>query len=223
MKLVVLPGGGSPDDSVYGSVYRLLERGARQYGFDDVDLSLRWPGHANESGSDPGTRLTLDSALTVVRQYLASLESGGHEYALLGRSFGCFVALCYARDHVPRCLKRIVLWGPPSYWVSWRICNAELEQTMQVARTKGLYLDQSYWDSLNPIEVLLQEVFDYPIRIAAGTEDPYSPPAFLRYLRDLLDDKKHIDVPEPVPGARHEVTEQDHEAVRQRYLRALFE
>jgi len=48
--LVVFPGGGSPYDKRYEQVCKLIELGARQLGYDEVDISISWPGQVNAKG-----------------------------------------------------------------------------------------------------------------------------------------------------------------------------
>lgn len=58
MRLVIFPGGGSPDSGQYQKVYKLLEEKALLYGFDSVDL-LRGAPH----------EVTADSDEHVVQEY----------------------------------------------------------------------------------------------------------------------------------------------------------
>ncbi len=107
MKLVIFPGGGSPGNPKYASVYRLLDQEAKKFGYTFTDSSIQWPGHEIKD------ILTLDGALQIANDKLDELESGCDKYDILARSFGCYVALKIALDKKPKALCKIMLWGPP--------------------------------------------------------------------------------------------------------------
>src|ERR1035441_7305029 len=92
MKLLVFPGSASPCNSLYREVYRLLRTGAKKYGYQRIDTSLRWPGHFDSVGRASG-KLTLDQAVDVAADKVQQFERAGQPYHILARSFGNYVAM----------------------------------------------------------------------------------------------------------------------------------
>lgn len=220
MKLVVIPGTGCPDNEKYASVYRFLEHAASDYGYNSADITLRWPGH-NHHGI-----LTLDEAQEVAWEKIEELEAGTEEYDFLARSFGCYVALKIAKEKQPNRLRKIILWGPPPYWLMWEMFCRDIEENSRIARGKGTSVDDTLFSTLVPLESMLAEI-RYETIVATGNQDPYVPPAHLHYLESIV--QKRSDHPQcirfkgAVPGAVHEVTEDASDLVKQAYLKALFE
>lgn len=221
MKLVIFPGGGSPGNAKYASVYRLLEQEARNYGYDSIDCSLQWPGHENQGV------LTLEGALQLAHNKLDELEAGPDKYDILARSFGCYVALKIALEK-PKKLRKIMLWGPPPYWLMWDMWCRDIEKQKGKAAEKGLSVDEKLFPSVVPIEWMLPQI-SYETIVATGSQDPYVSYAYLRYLESLVQERKSdkncqsIKFKDAVPGAVHEVTEDSPKPVIDAYLKALFE
>lgn len=222
MKLIIFPGGGSPGNPKYGSVYRLLELEAKNYGYTSTDISLRWPGHEKNGV------LTLEGAQQLAEAKLDELEAGSEKYDILARSFGCYVALKIALDKKPKGLRKIILWGPPPYWLMWEMWCKQLETWMPKAAEKGLSVDEKLFPSVVPIECMLPQI-SYETVVATGTQDPYVSHNYLRYLESLVQERKSdkfcqsIKIKEAVPGAVHEVTEDSPKPVIAAYMKALFE
>lgn len=222
MKLVIFPGGGSPDNPKYASVYRLLEQESKRFYYDSTDCSLRWPGH-NSCGV-----ITLDGAVKIVLAKLDELEAKTEKYDILARSFGCFVALKVALVKKPNGLRKIILWGSPPYWRMWEMWGKHLETWKPKAADKGTNVDEKLFPSVEPIEWLLPQI-TYETVVATGAQDPYVSYAYLRYLESLIQERKSdkicqsIKFKDAVPGAVHEVTEDSPKPVIDAYLKALFE
>ncbi len=201
--LVVFPGMGNPDNSFYRKVYFLIENEALKLGFKEVDISIRWPGHINEKRESVGT-LLFDEAINCALSKIRELEDNNKNYTLLGRSFGAIVACYCALSAKLKGLKKIILWGPPPYWLLWKMFKKDLMSNSKIAIDKGLMISETFFSSAIPIETLLP-LLNYPITIATGTEDTYSPPAFLEYLRSLTGNKTNVYF-KLVTGAIHEMT-----------------
>ncbi len=222
MKLVIFPGGGSPGNPKYASVYRLLEQEANKFGYTDTDTSLLWPGHENKG------ILTLDGALQIANIKLDELEASCDQYDILARSFGCYVAVKIALDKKPKALCKIMLWGPPPYWLMWDMWYRDIEKQKNKAAEKGLKVDEKLFPSLVPIEWMLPQT-SYETVVATGAKDPYVSHAYLRYLESLVEERKSdkicqsIKFKDAVPGAVHEVTEDSPKPVIEAYLTTLFE
>lgn len=222
MKLVIFPGGGSPGNPKYDSVYHLIDQEAKKFGYTSTDISLRWPGHEKIGV------LTLDGALQIAHAKLDELEVGSDKYDILARSFGCYVALKIAIDKKPKDLRKLILWGPPPYWLMWEMWCKYLETWMPKAAEKGLSVDKKLFPSVVPIEWMLPQI-TYETVVATGTQDPYVSHAYLRYLESLVKERKSdkvcqsIKFKDAVPGAVHEVTEDSPKPVIEAYLKALFE
>lgn len=220
MKLIILPGGGSPDNELYSKVYNLLATEAINYGHEYVDTSFRWPGHANTTGIVSGT-LTLDGAMKVVVSKLQEYEDKSIEYDLLGRSFGTIVATKYAIDYKPKGLRKIILWGPPPYWLLWQMFVRDVVTNSKTAQDKGLYLDDTFFPSITPIESMIPLLENHTV-IATGSKDPYSSPAYINYLWNCVSHKTNFSF-RIVEGAIHEVTRENSLSdVVSAYMEVLF-
>jgi hypothetical protein len=221
MNLIIFPGGGSPGNDLYASVYRLLSQAASRYGYENVDCSLRWPGH------DLDGALTLDGALEPAKRKIAALEEGERQYDIVARSFGCFVA-CRMALLKPARLRRIVLWGPPPYWLMHEMFVEHFDEWSKKSAEKGLRVSSSLFSELRPIETMLPDL-QYETVVATGAQDPYVPQAHLDYLQALTLRRtsgkfsQSITFKKAVPGAVHEVTESAPTPVIDAYFRAIFE
>lgn len=222
MNLIIFPGGGSPDDSRYHSVYELIVRRTKDYGYTKVDTSLRYPGHALTNGKDPGTRTTLNGALESAHHKVQEYENKGMEYHILGRSLGTIVAATLCSKTPLNGLRKLILWGIPPYWLSYKYCVIELDSFAELARTKGWFIDETYFPSLLPVEMLLRDI-QHPTIIATGEKDKYSPPAFFEYLKWCGQGNDKLEFRGPVKGAPHEViTDEQPENLVMAYLETLF-
>lgn len=222
MKLVIFPGGGSPGNPKYASAYGLLQQAALKHGYDSVDAPLLWPGHENQGV------LTLDGALDRAFQKVAELDKDSQQYDFLARSFGCYVAVKVALERCPTRLRKVILWGPPPYWLMWEMWHRDLDANRLIAAEKGLAVDQTLFPSLDPLECMLP-LMRHETVVATGEQDPYVSPACLRYLQSVVQERRStkfsqsIKFREAVPGAVHEVTQDAPEPVIRAYLTALFD
>ena len=216
-KLVVFPGGGSPDNSLYSEVYNLISIEAPKYGYTEVDKSLKWPGHISDNGESSGV-LTFDGAVKLAKSKLVEMENRKDRYTLLGRSFGTYVA-CYCAITLDlKGLEKIILWGPPPYWILWEKFQKNLARDTDKYIRKGLQIDETFLKSVIPIETLLPYV-KCPTILAMGTEDKYCDADFQEYLRKLSAGNKNIDY-RLVNGAIHEITYNS--PVWKEYVEKLF-
>ena len=224
MNLLVLPGGGNPDTSpTYRKVYELIAREARKYGYAQVYSDIRWPGHVSSGESyDKVPSLTLSGAVSVAIEAINDLPD--EPFTILGRSFGCFVALKLA-DHENEMVKRPVkniLWGPVPYWQLWRDFVKNFDVNKAIAKEKGLKVDASFVASMEPVEVLLHKI-TIPTLVTSGSLDMGCTPSFMTYLSSLVDGNNMVSVSKiPVNGAKHEVTDDDDDGVIDSYCKALF-
>ncbi len=228
MKLLVFSGAGSPHDKRYKNVYDLISTEAKKrFGYSQVDM-LGWPGQVGFNGR-PGRdclehekRLTLDGALEVATQKVAAWEQAGDDYHILCRSFGTWVGLKLAVDIRPKYLKKMILWGVPPYWVAWKYGVRDLDAFKQTSAEKGVYIDQTFFASLQPAEALF-ELVKVPTIIASGEEDIYCPPAFLAYLKEMFSSNRCLSFRDCVKKAPHEVVRGEvEETVVSEYLEVLF-
>jgi len=202
MNIIIFPGGGSPYNQKYKEVYAILEKEASAYGYKNI-VTLMYPGHIDENGKVEG-KLNLDSSIEIAISKIQEYDSRGIQYDFLGRSYGTIVAVKTAISIKPRRLRKIILWGPPPYWIMWKLFVRDLKETIKTAEAKGLSVDETFFSSLVPLEPML-EVLERPTVIATGTKDIYSQPAFIGYLKSSLSDKNNFFFKE-VDGAPHEVT-----------------
>jgi len=220
MRLLIFPGGGSPDDTVkYASVYRLLKEAAPSFGYSNADISLRWPGHVR-SPSARTVGLTLDGAFCEAHIKLAEYEKRDEPYDIVARSFGVYVALYATTRYAYSKLRRMVLWGSPPFWYMWQLFVPQLGATQSEAVAKGLIADHKLFPSLEPVECLLQQSTSEVI-LATGSADLVSSPAFQHYLIQLAN-RSNVTERTPVEGAKHDVTADDGAKIVNSYLTAVL-
>ena len=219
MKLLIFPGGGNPDTTLYAKVYGLLTDHAHDYGYSGVDVSVRWPGHTREA--DSGEALTLRGAYESAQRVLHTYEEEGKPYDILARSFGTYVALKVAARTDVSHLRRVLLWGSPPYWQVWELFTRDLNDTQAIARSKGLLVDDSFFPSLEPIESLLKAAH-HTVVVATGADDKYSTPEFHTYLMSCAKGQHNVWFRPVIAGAPHEVTADLPTDVVSNYLTTLL-
>lgn len=221
--LVILPGGGNPDTSpLYSKVYSVICREARKYGYRDVDCRIRWSGHFATDNYETSHSLGMQSAVDVALKNI--LSTGNDSYTLLARSFGCIVALKLAQSALleKKAPAKIILWGPPPYWLFWQLFVRDITSNQLHAKKKGLKIDETFHYTIEPIESMIQDVSVSTV-IVTGTEDPYCTPAHLEYLRAIASKNSYVIFKMPVDGASHEVTDDDTPEIVKQYAQALFD
>ena len=181
MKLLIFPGGGNPAHESQAKVYDLLSERAKDFGYSSVDTSVRWPGHFCPT-SPAGSDLTFQGAVNMAIAKLAEIEQQDEAYDILARSFGTYVALKAVTKINVQKLRRVVLWGPPPFWLFWELFVRDLPTSKADSESKGFLIDESPFPSLEPFESLLLQETQNKVIVATGTEDIYSKPAFLAYL-----------------------------------------
>ena len=220
MNLIIFPGVGNPDNKLYKEVYSLLENEAVRYGYKNIDRNLKYPGHVDEHETTLGN-LTLYGAMEESIPKIKEYEAQNISYDFLGRSFGTIVAVKTAVTIKPKNLRRIILWGPPPYWLIWQMFLMDLNENRKFAANKGAHVDETFFQSITPLESMLA-LLEYPTVIATGTKDPYSKPAFINYLKSLVGEKCNFSF-RIVEKAPHEVTPGNcSEAVIKSYSEVLF-
>jgi pimeloyl-ACP methyl ester carboxylesterase len=223
MNLLILPGAGNPDFSpLYAEVYRTLSEEARRYGFTAVYDTVRWAGQAANPDQAAGATLSLAGAVEIALVAARAMPKG--PYAILGRSFGCTVALkVVARltvdEHLP---ERLIFWGPPPFWSLWEMFVRDFSSNREKAAQKGVFIGAGYFHGLEPVESLLRKA-QVPTAVTSGTEDGFCPPPFNEYLRSLCSENARVDVKPPIKGAGHEVTAADGADIVALYGAALFD
>jgi alpha-beta hydrolase superfamily lysophospholipase len=203
--LLIFPGGGSPESLLYRKVYELLKIEARANGYETISL-LCWPGHSYKGGCFD-SELTMEGALRVATKRILEQEKLGREYHLLGRSFGTIIAVASIQDIETPNLKKLILWGPPPFWLLWKLFVKDLEKYREVALDKGLNISKNFFSSVIPFETLVENI-EVDTIVATGTGDPYSTPAFLNYLKAICSNNQQIQF-KLVENCKHEVTEDD--------------
>jgi len=211
-KLVIFPGAGDPSSSAYMPVYELLEQEARIRGYRTITL-LKYPGHVSHKA---GT-LTLDSA---VRQSVDACSALGSKLVFLGRSFGCFVALEVAK-HLYRSLGRVILWGPPPFWLVWEMMARDYEEISKIGLSKHVCFDKGVFVTMKPIESLLRQT-GVPVQVSTGSLDSLASPDFIDYLKSICSVNPLIQFSPIVKGAKHEVTRLDESKVVKAYLATVL-
>ncbi len=222
MNLLILPGGGNPDSSpLYAEVYDLIVRLAKLSGFQHVRADVRWPGQTTAARFAKSPCLTFPAAVMHAKRMMERMPPG--PFAVLGRSYGCFVALKLGLEpaKLRRCPTKLILWGPTPHWLLWELFARDFVANRRMARAKGLKIDRQFFNSTEPVESLVQSVA-IQTEVVAGTKDKYCSPAFLDYLRRVAVKNPLVNVPRAVRGAPHEVTEKCGVRVVRNYTKALF-
>jgi len=219
MDLVILPGGGNPSHPSYQGVYELLRSKAALHGYDSVDITARWRGHFKE-GQSYETGVTLDGAVEAASEFLDEHEQVSGDYAVLGRSFGTLVAAQCALSMRLESLQRLIFWGPPPYWILWRMWKRDLDESQKEGHKKGVHFDESFFPSLVPFETMLPQL-NKPAVVATGGDDDISSPTFLEYLESTVPEQSNV-VFRVVEGVPHAVDAERPESAKRRYAEALF-
>jgi pimeloyl-ACP methyl ester carboxylesterase len=220
VKLLIFPGGGNPSHQKYKGAYDLLKGSAPQYGYDEVDISVRWPGH-HKKDERPIESLTFGGAVNVATAYLEQHEQQEEYFDVLARSFGTLVATKCVIDNQPTKLRKIILWGVPPYWLSWKVWKQDLDENKRRALSKGLHIEDSFFSTLIPFEAMLPQL-SYPTIIAGGRKDKRSPPSFLKYLKSLVSEHQDVSFPPVVDGASHVVDNDSPSGVKEEYMETLL-
>jgi hypothetical protein len=220
MRLLVFIGAGTPTYPLYNQVYRLIESEALRYGYSSVDWSTRWKG---QGGGWKKSRdsLNLSDAISTGRDIIHKYDSDGQDYHILGRSFGALVAACCVSPEKPRHLRKLILWGPPVYWLMWKKFVRDFEHSRKYNLSKGVHINAEYFSSLIPFESVLSDIRCRTV-IATGSKDTYCSPEYLTYLESVSRCNKKL-VFRVVKDAPHEVTRSSSTQVIEDYLAALFE
>ena len=206
MNLIIFPGGGSPTNEMYRKVYDLLAGAATNYGYQNIDTSITYPGHADNDGKSSG-KLTLDGAIGMAISSVQEYETKGLQYDFLGRSFGTIVATKIATDRKLKYLRKVILWGPPPYWLIWQMFVRDLKENIKIANEKGLHVDATFFPSLEPLESMLP-LLEHRTVVATGTKDPHSKPIYINYLSNCVVHKFNF-LFRIVENAPHEVTREN--------------
>ena len=217
--LIVFPGAGNPSVSLYKDVYKLIERGAIDYGYDHVDLSVRYPGQFDDEHNETQSSLSFTSATKAAIQHLRQYEKAKKPFDILGRSFGTFIALKSAEILRPQFLKRMILWGAPAYWRLWTGFVQDFAETQRISKDKKVFLEEDFFVTIQPIESLLPNI-TYSCVMASGSLDKNTTAEDMNYYRQLANN--NVRFSEIVKNAKHEVTNNDSPDVIAQYLKALF-
>lgn len=225
--LLIFPGGGSPNNSLYHDVYQLLYDEAKKIGYENISV-LSWPGHSNAQNEFPSA-LTMSGAMKVASARVREQEATARPFDILARSFGTVVAVSCVREENPvrnspqiltedfevvavtmkqkrpDGLERLILWGPPPYWVMWELFERDFCANEKKNRDKGLRVSLEFFSGLPPFEALLKDI-TVETTVATGREDPHCTPEFHGYLKAMYGGGNRIRFPEPVVGCKHEVT-----------------
>lgn len=215
--LLIFPGGGSPENPLYRKVYHLLQTEAKNVGYEGVSV-LSWPGHSDRE-NEFSSELSFGGAMGVALARIREQEESLHSFDILARSFGTMVALTCAKESVPHCLGKLILWGPPPFWLMWELFEKGFQANASKNLSKGLRIAPEFFSGLRPVEYLLKDI-KVETTVATGQLDPYSTPAFHDYLKAMYGTRADIRFPDPVVGCEHEVTADNPH--RKEYIDVLF-
>lgn len=172
---------GSHKSSEYREALKLIETGARHYGFD-LNKVL-YPGHPDPSGVTVG-KLSFRSALIEVIEQCRKIEPAW----IVGRSFGALIApaaLGCGEAWVKKC-RGAVLWGPgfsrfnDAAWPT----PAHKAKAVDEYKAFGTHLVSDFFDTLPDIETLIPAAA-CNLRFARGEKDKYNSLDDLRMLAEI--------------------------------------
>ena len=199
-------------DRLVKGVYDLIDAMAQNCGFE-VTSVVEWPGQSRNDGrilNLAGAEKTALEALMQLKPY--------DSFSVLARSFGCIVAgSVFAKVSAP---ERLILWGPPSYPILWRLFKRDINSTLRVAENKGTTLDPNVFESLIPFEELYDGL-PKKTSFVTGARDMYTTPQFLDFLKASANPSKGFRF-RIVNEAGHEVDCEAPVNVLAEYRAALF-
>lgn len=211
-KLVILSGAGDPENEKYKKVYDLIIHYAKTLCYSEIIIH-GWKGQ--DSYSEKGFLNMTDATVSAI-SFFEKLEKDNVRYDVICRSFGTgvFLNLCQTVE-----LKNIgfsSLWGLPMYTAFYELFKENMETTIISSRKKGVNVENSFFHSVIPFELLLSRFKQsFRLNIVNGTEDIYSTPDFYNFLVRSIK-CKNISF-SLIEGLPHEVTE-----YHQEYLEKLF-
>ncbi len=213
MELLILPGLGDPEANKYKAVYNLIITEAKNHNFNHIEI-IKWPGQNSSKQKD--IKVTLPRCVEEFYVFLKALENKKQLYSIIARSFGCIVFLSTLKVIKLKYLKKAVLWGPTSYVNHYKLFKQDYENTIKKSIGNNVNIDISFFDTIVPVEVALENFKnEFELKIACGEKDDLSDPVFLEYLKNMNPEKK-IKI-KTVPNVGHEVSEYNQE-----YISALF-
>ncbi len=134
MNLLILPGGSSPHNENYKSVYTLLEDEAKERGYREIQVA-HYPGQADKNGTITG-KGTLPGAVEVASVLIKQFADKG-PFRIIARSFSCNVSLLAIKKTGVTNLKDIVLWGPAPFWLVWEQFKKDYRRLYDVYLSTG--------------------------------------------------------------------------------------
>ena len=192
--LIIVPGVASPSHPRYRVVRDTLADAASERGYATVQ-TISYPGQ----DTDGTATLDLETSATALADAVRQHRARGQIPSVLARSYGCYVALRALGLNDPDLqVARLVLWGPPPYWLMYEFWKRDLDVVVPEIGTtrrldaaqRGTRVDTRFFDSLIPLELLLRdEQVEHRIEqliLATGQLDPYCPPEFLTYVSSLV-------------------------------------
>lgn len=208
-KLIIFSGGGDPFLS-YKKVYDLIKEMSKKCSYSECSV-VNWPGHFS---FDDTSTMTLKNALPIAQDILKKLEEGNQPYDIIARSFGCSVFLKTYEDIELKKLGKVVLWGPPPFYILYELFKNKLEKQMDIGLTKNVRISPDFISETYPFEYLVSNFSgSIPLRIATGQNDQYCLDFHLSFYNKI---NKYIDTV-LVKNIGHEVSDYNDD-----YFNALF-
>jgi hypothetical protein len=210
-KLVILPGGGDPENEIYKQVYSVIINYAKAVGYNEIEIK-KWKGHL--SNPEVGN-LDMNEATDSAIHFFEKLENEGNQYNVICRSFGTGVFLNVCQKTILNKIEFASLWGIPTYTSFYELFKEKPADGIVKAKSKGLNIDESFFESVVPFDLLLRR-YDQKFRlnIVNGSEDIYSPPAFHNYLKAI---KSEPNIFYSLVDGPHEI-----QYYHQEYLEKIF-
>jgi len=199
--LIIIPGGGDPENEIYKKSFQLIKEEALLQGFSNVEV-LSFPGH--KSYSEKETFLNQKESSIILTKYFNDLESKNIKYSVFARSYGCGVLMASLLENDFPGLVDVKLWGPVPVLCLYDAILGQPEN-IEKAKSKGCFLNSESFNSCEPFEI---QVYRYSrpliIKIGVGTLDKYSKLSFYNFLIDYTNNKKNINYT-IINGLEHEV------------------
>lgn len=211
-KLIILSGGGDPENEKYKKVYNVILGFAKKLNYEET-LIKGWKGQ--HSYSEDGF-INMGEATESAISLFNETEEQDVSYDVICRSFGTGVFLNICQKIDLRNIGFATLWGMPSYTTFYKLYKENILSESELSKNKGLNIDETFFESVIPFELLLGRFNrNFRVNFVSGSEDVVCTPAFNDFLKQSI--KNNNIQFSIITGLPHEVP-----YYHQEYLEKIF-
>lgn len=206
--LVIVPGGGDPNNLKYKKTYDLIIRkndfnkkckiGIDKY-YDRIDIIPLYGHETYNNENDVITYWDCKLSAEIISSKLTKLDSDNEidSYDIFARSGGCYVTLMSFKKTTPKKLGKIIFYGPATFDEVKTLFKDQYEETKISCVKKGLYINENTFKSFDPFENLICDYnLNNKIEVGFGKYDDYSNWVYADYISSVikLNKIKNIEV-----------------------------